>query len=125
MKSILIVENARSRLRKAMKQKPVMAAVAFVSNVSGLPLGPGDTVACDASLKRALDGSTRRDALLQLVNQKVQVWSVENLHAKVVVAGKNAFIGSANWSANSARLSAFSAGSKAQQSTQKMSSCAM
>ena len=48
----------RFRLTKALGQKPVMAAVAYVTDVQGLPLGRGDTVVCDAE-----SGSTDPEAL--------------------------------------------------------------
>lgn len=101
MKSTLVTRGIRTKLKKAMGSKPVLAAVAYVSDVDGFPLGAGDTVVCDASRRAAGTGSTRKDALLLLVNNKVKVWSVEGLHAKVVVAGEKAFVGSANWSKRS------------------------
>ena len=101
MTSKLVIKGIGTKLKKAMASKPVMAAVAYVSDVESFPLGVGDTVVCDASKHAAAAGSTRKEALLALLKAKVKVWSVQGLHAKVVVTGEQAFVGSANWSANS------------------------
>jgi hypothetical protein len=86
----------RPRLKKAMKAKPVLAAVAYVTDVKELPLGEGDTLVCDA-----MSGSTDPKAMRALLALGVQVFSRSKLHAKVVVDGKRAIVGSSNWSQNS------------------------
>ena len=78
--------------------RKVLAAVAYVSDASTLPLKKGDVLVCDGSDAAARSGATRRDALETLLNCGVRIWSRGELHAKVVVAGSTAFIGSANWS---------------------------
>lgn len=100
-KAAFITGPLRSRLKRAMAEKPVYAAVSYVSDVSDLPLDRGDTLVCDASDAVARAGSTRKDALAELIVRGVSVWSRPGLHAKVVVAGKRAIVGSANWSLRS------------------------
>ena len=84
-----------------MKDKPVLAAVAYVTDASGLPLGAGDILICDASDATARSGGTNRETLRGLVTRGVKVFSLPGLHAKVVVAGPRAIVGSSNWSKHS------------------------
>ncbi len=91
----------RAKLKSAMKEKPVLAAVAYVTDVGGLPLGAGDTLICDASDATAKSGGTSRETLRHLVTCGVKVFSLPGLHAKVVVAGPRAIVGSSNWSKHS------------------------
>lgn len=81
----------------------VRAAVAYFGAGSHelLPLKEGDTLVCDVSERAVKNGSTNPTALEQFVNQGVDVWSCEGLHAKVVVLPRRAFVGSANASKNS------------------------
>ena len=81
-----------------MKSKPVYAAVAYVSDVKDLPLEEGDMLVCDASRQVAEAGGTTATALQELVENGVSVWSMKDLHAKVLVCGGTAIVGSANWS---------------------------
>ena len=90
-----------SRLKAAMRHKPVLAAVAYVTDVDGLPLGKGDLLVCDATDATARAGSTSREALRDLIARGVEVLSLPKLHAKVVVAGQRAIVGSSNWSRHS------------------------
>ncbi len=98
MKAAFVTGPLRDRLKAAMKAKPIYAAVAYVSDITDLPLGAGDLLVCDASPAVARAGSTVRKTLRRLVKSGVSVWSLQDLHAKVVVCGKRAIIGSANWS---------------------------
>lgn len=92
----------RRRLSLLLRRKPALAAVAYVSDAEGLPLGKGDLLVCDASDATARAGSTRREALDALLGNEVEIWSCPRLHAKVVVTGGRVLVGSANWSARSA-----------------------
>lgn len=70
-----------------MAEKPVLTAVAYVSDASDLPLIPGDILVCNASDAAARAGSTRRDTLTELVRRKVSVWSRPGLHATISERG--------------------------------------
>ena len=98
MKASFVTGPLRDRLKEAMASKPVLAAVAYVANAKDLPLGKGDLLVCDASPAVAEAGSTVKRTLRKLVKDGVSVWSLQDLHAKVVVCGKRAIVGSANWS---------------------------
>lgn len=91
----------RKKLQAMLKQRSILAAVAYVSCTDGLSLTEGDVLVCNASEKSALAGATRRDTLKRLVRKGVKVWSNANLHAKVVIAEDMVLVGSANWSVNS------------------------
>src|SRR5690349_2161173 len=67
-----------------------------------LPLLRGSTVVVDMSLSAVRSGQTNPSDLLRLMKRGVDVHSVANLHAKVLVCGKTAFVGSANASSHSA-----------------------
>jgi hypothetical protein len=67
-----------------------------------LPLPKGSRLVVDASDRTVKLGLTCPAELLKLHKKGVEVFSVMNLHAKVYVAGRNAFIGSANASQHSA-----------------------
>jgi len=80
------------------------AAVAYFSKGASkqLPLPKGSRLVVDASERAIATGQTCPADLTKLLNRGVTVYSVPNLHAKVFVVGKAAFIGSANVSNNSA-----------------------
>jgi hypothetical protein len=69
-----------------------------------LPFPKGSRLVVDASERTVASGQTCPADLLKLVKKGVAVYSVPNLHAKVFVLGRAAYIGSANVSKNSARL---------------------
>jgi hypothetical protein len=79
-------------------------AVAYFGNgaIRQLPLSRGSTLIVDMSEQAVKSGQTKPSELLMLVNRGVVVHSVRNLHAKVFVIGKHAFIGSTNVSRHSA-----------------------
>ena len=68
-----------------------------------LPLRPGSHLVVDAGEAAVKGGMTCPAALKKLVDNDVQVYSVENLHAKIFVFGSRVFVGSANASRQSAR----------------------
>ena len=88
------VDSANGRVR---------AAIAYFGTDSHelLPLKEGDTLVCDVSERAVKNGSTNPTALKEFVDEGVDVWSYEGLHAKVVVLPRRAFVGSANASRNS------------------------
>ena len=81
----------------------VRVAIAYFGTDSHelLPLKEGDTLVCDVSERAVKNGSTNPTALTKFLDEEVDVWSYEGLHAKVVVLPKRAFVGSANASRNS------------------------
>lgn len=80
-----------------------IAAVAYigVEGPSILPLKQGDVLVCDASRKAVKAGSTHVPALDIYRKRGVNLYSLDGLHAKVIVTAKRAFIGSANASSHS------------------------
>jgi hypothetical protein len=85
-------------------QKHCFAAVAYFSAGASkrLPLPKGSRLVVDASERAVSTGQTCPDDLRKLLIRGVAIYSVPNLHAKVFVVGKTAYIGSANVSNNSA-----------------------
>jgi len=67
-----------------------------------LPLAKGSRLVVDASEGSVASGQTCPADLVRLVNRGVAVYSVPNLHAKVFVLGRTAYIGSVNVSNRSA-----------------------
>lgn len=104
----LITKNIWATLTKAAKLSKTksMVAVAYFGQqgASMLPLKKGSTLLVDASEKAVKSGQTCPAELLKLYYKGVQVYSLENLHAKLFVIGKELFIGSTNVSGNSSKL---------------------
>jgi hypothetical protein len=67
-----------------------------------LPLRKGSHLVVDASERAVASGQTCPSDLQKLMNRGVAIYSVPNLHAKVFVVGRAAYIGSTNVSARSA-----------------------
>lgn len=80
---------------------PKFAAIAYVSKGSPLKFGRGDILICDASVSSIKSGNTDAGTLLNFKKNGAQIFSFENLHAKIVVCGKFAVIGSSNLSKSS------------------------
>jgi hypothetical protein len=81
------------------------AAIAYLGADAALLLHrwrKGDLVICDASKSTLQAGSTHPAALEALIERGVRVVSVDGLHAKVVVVGTHAAVGSMNASKSSA-----------------------
>src|SRR5688572_25554196 len=83
------------------KNTPKFAAVAYVSKGSPLKFGEGDVLVCDASTSAIKNGNTDARTLLTFKKNGAQIFSCANLHAKVIVCGKYAIIGSSNLSKSS------------------------
>ncbi|CAN5874850.1 hypothetical protein BH11VER1_BH11VER1_30550 [soil metagenome] len=79
-------------------------AVAYFGKGAGalLPLPKGSRLVVDVSERAVASGQTCPADLLKMVQRGVRVFSVPNLHAKVFVIGRAAYIGSANASNHSA-----------------------
>ena len=80
---------------------PKFAAIAYVSKGTPLKFGNGDILICDASESSIKSGNTDAGILLNFKKNGAQIFSCENLHAKIVVCGKYAVIGSSNLSKSS------------------------
>src|SRR6478752_282263 len=61
-----------------------------------LPLKQGSRLVVDFSERAVTSGQTCPAEILKLIQRGVDVYSVSNLHAKVFVFRKRAFIGSTN-----------------------------
>jgi hypothetical protein len=68
-----------------------------------LPLAKGDLLVCDLSESAVKSGATNPEAILDFLKAKVTVRSRQGLHAKVVVLGRRAYVGSNNASDHSAK----------------------
>lgn len=84
-------------------RRPVTAVVAFVGQDAPgvMPLAAGDTLVCNASRVAVRAGTTSAKALKAYQRRGVEVFSVDDLHAKVVLGSRWAWVGSANASASS------------------------
>ena len=92
-----------TRAARASKQRGAVA-VAYFGKGAGklLPLAKGSRLVVDASERSVASGQTCPADLSKLVKRGVKVYSVPNLHAKIFVLGRAAYIGSANVSNRSA-----------------------
>ncbi len=106
MSTILITRGIWPHLTAAVRsaQQPCAVAVAYVGAGASrrLPLPRNSRLVVNAGERAVELGQTCPDDLIRLVNRGVKVYSVTNLHAKVFVVGRAAYIGSANVSRNSA-----------------------
>ncbi|HEY3321209.1 MAG TPA: phospholipase D family protein [Planctomycetota bacterium] len=81
-----------------------MAAVAYSGANARrlLPMPKGSCLVVDSSERAVASGQTCPKDLLALMKRGVAIYSVPNLHAKVFVIGRTAYIGSTNVSVRSA-----------------------
>jgi hypothetical protein len=88
-------------LRRA---KNVHAAISYFGQGGArlAPLRRGHTLVVDMSLKACSQGVTDPREIRKLIRKGVQVFSLENLHAKTLVIDDSLVVGSANVSHNSA-----------------------
>ncbi len=92
------ISDAAARCRN-----PARVAVAYFGQRGDilLPLPAGSAIVTDASIATLAVGSTCPTALERLRKKGVDIYSAQNLHAKVYAFDKVAFIGSANASRRS------------------------
>lgn len=81
-----------------------VAAVAYVTGGAEALFNNGDLLVVDASDEAIKTGATSATVLKALHEREVELYSLPGLHAKVMVFGKTAIIGSANLTANSKKL---------------------
>lgn len=85
------------------RQRCSVAVAYFGKGASKLlPLPKGSRLVVDASERAVSSGQTCPADLLALIKRGIAVYSVPNLHAKVFVVGRAAYIGSTNVSNRSA-----------------------
>jgi hypothetical protein len=105
MGSELLTEGIWKHLSQSIRksQRNVLAAIAYFGRDAHkiLPLKAGSTLIVNASEGAVAAGQTYPADLLTLQSKGVKIYSVNNLHAKMLVIGNKAFIGSANASTNS------------------------
>ena len=83
----------------------VVAAMGYVGDGAHklLPLTKNDLLVCDLSESAVKSGATNPEAILDFLKAKVIVRSRQGLHAKIVVLGRSAYVGSNNASNHSAK----------------------
>ncbi len=106
MSTVFITRNIWPQLTKTVRGSRHRCAVAVAYFGAGasrlLPLPKSSLLVVDASEHAVACGQTSPADLIALVSRGVAVYSVPNLHAKVFVLGRAAYIGSANVSVRSA-----------------------
>jgi hypothetical protein len=81
--------------------KRARAAMAYVHDITHLPLKRNATLVCDASSVSVAAGQTSVRVLRVLAKKGVHLYSAPGLHAKLVIADQIAVIGSGNASGSS------------------------
>jgi hypothetical protein len=108
MSDTLLSTNIWSRITRAVNKTPRKCFVAVAYFATGasemLPLKKGSLLVVNLSREAVKAGQTNPNDVLKLLNRGVSVNSVKNLHAKVFVANRTAFVGSTNASGLSANV---------------------
>lgn len=106
MRTVLLTQDIWPELTRAARGARQRCAVAVAYFGAGarrlLPLPKRSRLVVDASERAVASGQTCPEDLSKLVKRGVAVYSVPNLHAKVFVLGRVAYVGSANVSSRSA-----------------------
>jgi len=106
MSTVFITQNVWPQLTNAVRdsRRRCVVAVAYCGAGASrlLPLPKNSRLVVDASDRAVTSGQTCPADLIKLVKRGATVYSVPNLHAKVFVLGRAAYIGSANVSTRSA-----------------------
>lgn len=89
--------------RLARKGKPRVAAVAYVSSDTFVKYGKGDTLIADASDNAIKSRETSYGVLRAAYRRGAELFSLPGLHAKVMLFGRTAVVGSTNLSLSSAK----------------------
>jgi hypothetical protein len=98
--------NPWNSIRKDLTSKRRGAVIAVVAYIGAdapqvMPLRRGDSLVCDASTGAVKGRLTSANALLKYHHRGVAVYSLDDLHAKVICTPRFAWVGSTNASANS------------------------
>lgn len=95
-----ITDNTWGAIREDLTgpRSAVTAIVSFIgaSGETILPLRRGDSLVCNADESTIKLGLTNPETLLKFLNMGVRIYSIQGLHAKVIVGDDFAWIGSAN-----------------------------
>lgn len=93
----------KEQIKKTGRSQQIFAAIAYVGldATKIMPLRRGDVLVCNASDAAIKQGSTSAVALEKFMRRGVRIFNEPNLHGKVVVFPKKAFVGSANVSRRS------------------------
>jgi hypothetical protein len=86
----------------AKKDRPRLAAVAYVTSDERVKFGKGDTLVCDATDAAIKSGQTSAAVLRRAHDRGARLFSSPGLHAKIFLLGRVAVVGSANLSSMSA-----------------------
>jgi len=99
----LLTQNVWAQVAKQLKaDDKKIAAIAYVTDETHLAFGDGDVLICDASDEAIKSGETKALLLKAYLKAGVELYSCRGLHAKTLVSGKLAVVGSSNLSASSA-----------------------
>lgn len=99
----IVSDGLWSEIRKLRRPRgAVSAAIAYVTSDAYLKLRRGDVLVCDASDSAIASGQTSTDVLRAAFARGAKVFSSPGLHAKALVLGRVAVVGSANMSESSA-----------------------
>jgi hypothetical protein len=105
MSTVFLGQDIWSQVTKAARasRRRCDVAVAYFGAGAGrlLPLSKGSRLVVDASERAVASGQTCPTDLNRLLKRGVAIYSVPNLHAKVFVLGRAAYVGSANVSSRS------------------------
>jgi hypothetical protein len=91
-------------IAKLAEKRKKKAAVAYVGSDSFFRFGEGDKLVVDASDESVMAGSTSARVLERAIRRGANIFSIPRLHAKVMLVGDDAVIGSANISLRSSQL---------------------
>lgn len=97
----IITNNVWSQVKKLIGKQNKVAAIAYVSKGTPLSFRRGDTLICDASDNAIKTGETDAGMIKSFLQAGASVYSCPTLHAKLLVSGDMAVVGSANLSASS------------------------
>jgi len=93
----LLSSDLWKHLRKlGSRSRQRMAAVAYLTDTSGIRFRRGDTLVVDASDGAIRSGETSKTALDLLARRGVHLYSYAGLHAKVFLLDRVAIVGSSN-----------------------------
>ncbi len=100
----ILTDNVWQTIKSLIKKSDrKTAAIAYVSSSDYLTFGKGDLLICDASDQAIKSGETSAAVLEHFYEGGAEIYSCQNLHAKVLVFGQSVLIGSCNLSESSAK----------------------